>query len=216
MADNYLEKRYEEVFSGKDKSLKNHKKTSSHPSLNSLLLKNRSYRGYDPSREVLLEELKEIVNVNNKIPSAKNQQVLRFHLITKNNGSTQMLPLIKFGAALPQLHLPLEGAQPEAFIIICSTVPENKWVDIDLGISAQSMLLKAVEMGLNGICIGAFNKEEVSNTFSLRYDPVMILAIGKGNEKIQILDISPEDNHNYYRENGIHFVPKVNPDDLII
>lgn len=215
MADNYLEKRYEEIF-GRNNSTAKKAKGGSSPSLNSLLLKNRSYRGYDQKYIVSREELKEIVQVNCKLPSAKNQQVLRFFLVTKDTGSEKVLRNIKFAGALPQLHLPLEGTAPEAFIIICATAHENKWVDVDLGISAQSMLLKAVEMGLNGICIGAFAKDEITKAFSLKYEPVMIIAIGKGNEKIQLLSIKEEENHDYYRENGIHFVPKVNIDDLIL
>lgn len=216
MADNYLEKRYEEVFS-KGKSTKSTRKTSSHSvNLNTLLLKNRSFRGYDQKRVVTMDELKEIVKTNSKIPSARNQQVLRFFLVTKESGSEYVLANIKLGGALPELHLPFEGTEPQAFIIICTIVPENKWVDIDLGISAQSMLLKAVEMGLGGICIGAFNKEEIKKAFSISIEPIMIIAIGKGAEKIQLTSIDEAQNHNYYRENGIHFVPKVNPDNLII
>ncbi|MDJ1645466.1 nitroreductase family protein, partial [Streptomyces pakalii] len=66
----------------------------------------------------------------------------------------KVLPHIRLGGALPALRLPFPGTEPNAFIIICSTVEENRYVDMDLGISAQSMLLQAAEIGLNGICIG--------------------------------------------------------------
>ena len=46
MADNYLEKRQQELAERRPKVVR------PHPSLDSLLRKNRSYRGYDPSREV--------------------------------------------------------------------------------------------------------------------------------------------------------------------
>ena len=159
MADNYLEKKFEEFHSGKGVASK-HKTSSGNVSLNSLLLKNRSHRGYDSSRQVLVEELKQIAEVCTKIPSAKNQQVLRYKLVAGED-APRLQQYTKWGGALPELNLPFPGTEPSAFIIICSTVPENKWVDIDLGIAAQSMLLKAVEMGLNGICIGAFNKNAV-------------------------------------------------------
>lgn len=214
MADNYLEKRYDEVFNGKGTSAK--KKTSSVKSLDSLLLKNRSHRGYDEGYVVTEEELRNIVKVSTKLPSAKNQQVLRYKLVTKDNGGDSVLKNTRYGGALPELNLPLEGTAPYAFIIICSTIPESKWVLIDLGIAAQSMLLKAVEMGLNGICIGAFNKQELISAFDLKYEPVMVIAIGRGIEKIQLLPIDEGENHNYFREKGIHYVPKVKVEDLII
>ena len=211
MADNYLEKRYEEVFGAGRTKVKRVGHT-----LDELLLRNRSVRGYNKNYVVKLEELERIVGVCSKIPSARNQQVLRFRLVTRDTGAEVILRNIKLGAALPELHLPFPGTEPEAFIVICSTVPENKMVDVDLGIAIQSMLLKAVEMGLNGITIGAFNKGEVERELELPYEPVMILAIGKGAERIELTRIAPDDNHAYYRQEGTHYVPKIGVKDLIV
>lgn len=211
MADNYLEKRYEEVFgSGRTKV-----KKIGH-NLDELLLRNRSHRGYLKDYVVKREELERIVGVCSKIPSACNQQVLRFRLITKDSGADKVLKSIRLGAALPELHLPFPGTEPEAFIIICSTTAESKLVDVDLGIAIQSMLLKTVEMGLNGICIGAFNRNDVRQDFELPYDPLMIIAVGKGIEKIELTPISPEESRAYYRKDGVHYVPKIGTKDLII
>ena len=214
MADNYLEKKFEEFHSAKAGGTK-HKAANGNLSLNSLLLKNRSYRGFDPTRVVTIEELKQIVEVCTKVPSAKNQQVLRFKLVAGED-SPRLQKYTKWAGALPQLNLPFPGTEPSAFIIICSTAPENKWVDIDLGIAAQSMLLKAVEMGLNGICIGAFNKNEVTDEFSLPYEPVLVLAIGKGAENIQLTRVKEGESQTYYRKDGVHFVPKLGLDDLVL
>ena len=214
MADNYLEKKFEEFHSAKPGGTK-HKATNGNLSLNSLLLKNRSYRGFDPSRVVTVEELKQIVEVCTKVPSAKNQQVLRFKLVAGDD-APRLQKYTKWAGALPQLNLPFPGTEPSAFIIICSTAAENKWVDIDLGIAAQSMLLKAVEMGLNGICIGAFNKNEVTEEFSLPYEPVLVLAIGKGAENIQLTRVKEGESQTYYRKDGVHFVPKLGLDDLVL
>ena len=214
MADNYLEKKFEEFHSAKAGGIK-HKSASGNLSLNSLLLKNRSYRGFDPSRVVTEEELKQIVEVCTKVPSARNQQVLRFKLVAGED-TPRLQKYTKWAGALPQLNLPFPGTEPSAFIIICSTAAENKWVDIDLGIAAQSMLLKAVEMGLNGICIGAFNKAEVTEEFSLQYEPVLVLAIGKGAENIQLTRVKEGESQTYYRKDGVHFVPKLGLEDLVL
>ena len=209
MADNYLENKFEEF----------HKKPAAKKTpatLGTLLRQNRSYRGFDPRCVVTRAQLRRIVEVCTKIPSGRNQQVLRFKLLTKDTGSEAMQGRYKLGGALPELHLPFPGTEPTAFIIICSTVVPDKWVHMDVGIAAQSMLLKAVEMGLGGICIGAFNKTDVTDTFSLPYEPVLVLAIGKPAEKIELLPIHADDPHAYYRENGVHYVPKVVVDDLIL
>ena len=136
--------------------------------------------------------------------------------MTRGPEADTVLDNIKLGAALPELHLPAPGTEPEAFIVVCSTVEENKLVDIDLGIALQSMLLKAVESGLNGIVIGAFNRENIRRALDLPFDPLMVLAIGKGIEKIELTPIHEGDSHAYYRKEGVHYVPKIPASELII
>lgn len=223
MADNYLEKRYEETLGVGRTRVKRVGHT-----LDELLLRNRSQRGYLKDYVVKREELERIVGVCSRIPSAKNQQVLRFKLVTRDSGAEIVLRNIKLGGALPELHLPYPETEPEAFIIVCSTVEENKLVDVDLGIALQSMLLKAVEMGLSGIIIGAFNKENIKRELlsanpdsasapaQSPYEPLMILAIGKGIEKIELTPIRADESHAYYRENNTHYVPKIPAKELII
>lgn len=204
MADNYLEKRYEETLGNGKIRVKKIGHT-----VDELLTKNRSTRGYKKAYKVSRSELERIAGVCTRIPSARNQQVLRMRLVTHDSGADLVLPLIKMGAALPELHLPFPGTEPEAFIVVCSTVAENPMVDIDLGIAAQSMLLKAVEMGLNGLIIAAFNRAKLQEALSLPYPPLLVLAIGKGDEHIELKPIGESDSHAYYREGGVHYVPKV-------
>lgn len=214
MADNYLEKKFDEFF-GLNAS---HKKViikKNNQSIDNLLLKNRSYRGYNNSYIVSEQELMDIVSVNTRIPSGMNQQCLRFKLVTSSEAQ-KVLKNIKLGAALPELNLPFPGEEPNAFIIICSEKEENRIVDIDLGISMQSMLLKAVDMGLNGIIVCAINKEELKKEFNLPNEPLALLAIGKGIEKIQLLSIKHGESQKYYRKQGIHYVPKLQLSDIII
>lgn len=220
MADNYLEKKMEEHKALPDrKSFKATKKSRAEGSLplDSLLIRNRSCRGYDSNYIVSKEELLKIVEVNTKIASARNQQVLRFKLVYGTEAK-EVTKAIKLGGALPELNLPLPGTEPNAYIIICTEEPKGKWVDIDLGISAQSMLLKAVDLGLNGICIAAFNKEKICALVNggRQMEPLLILAIGKSIERFQLLPIGQDDEHNYFRKNGVHFVPKVRIEDLLI
>ncbi len=212
MADDYLGRKMEEY-----RARPGSKPAACRPSatLDRLLLQNRSYRGYDSRFLVRADQLRRIIGVNTKIPSARNQQVLRFRPVLAGE-APKVLAAIRLGGALPELGLPLPGTEPNAFIIICTTVAESRYVDIDLGISAQSMLLQAAAIGLNGICIGAFDRERIRREFLLEYEPLLILAIGKGIEKIELTQIGADDNHNYYRRDGIHYVPKVCLEDLIL
>lgn len=210
MADNYLGRKMEEYRARAEAPVRRPAVT-----LTKLLLRNRSCRGYDPRFQVREDQLRTLIEVNTRIPSARNQQVLRFRPVLGDE-ARQFLPLIRLGGALPELHLPLPGTEPNAFIVICSTLPENRYVDMDLGISAQSMLLRAVEIGLNGICIGAFDPARVRELLGLPYDPLLILAVGKGAERIELTEIDADESHAYYRRDGVHYVPKVRLDDLLI
>ena len=195
MADDYLGRKMEEYLARTASGPRNRRPLAT---LGRLLLKNRSHRGYDARFVVRGDQLRRIIGVNAKIPSARNQQVLRFRPVLADE-APKVLPHIRLGGALPELHLPLPGTEPNAFIIICSTVAEDRYVDIDLGISAQSMLLQAVEIGLNGICIGV---------------PAIIGR--KGIEKIELTEIGSDGDRAYYRKNGTHYVPKVRLEDLLI
>ena len=208
MADNYLEKRMEDYRSQAPRA----KKVAT---LNKLLRRNRSYRGYDTSFEVRADQLRRIIETATLCPSARNQQVLRFRPVLRNE-SDKVLKQIRLGGALPELHLPFPGTEPQAFIVICSTVEESKYVDIDLGIVAQTMLLQATELGLGGICIGAFDHAEIKEVLNLPYEPVLVIAIGRPSEHIELVECSEGDSLTYYRKDGIHYVPKIRVDDLII
>ena len=120
------------------------------------------------------------------------------------------------GRGLPELHLPFPGTEPEAFIVVCSTVPENPGIDIDLGISLQSMLLKAVEMGLGGLIIRNFDREPVREALGLPFEPVAVLAVGKPAERIELVPVHEGDNLSYYRKDGTHYVPKLTAEDLTL
>lgn len=183
-------------------------------SLASLLAKNRSTRGFNTSFKVRKDQLVSLVEAARLAPSAMNQQVLRYRLVTEEEAHL-LLPHIRMGAALPELKLPLEGTEPNAFVVIC-TDKESRYVDMDMGIATQTMLLRAVEMGLNGICIAAFDHEAVREALHLPLAPQLILAIGRSAERIEVVDIEEGESTTYYRKNGTHFVPKVKVADLII
>jgi len=214
MADNYLESRYEAVFGSGGTVTK--KTIARKASLDTLLLRNRSFRGYEQSYVVHRRQLEAIVAVNTKIASSVNQQRLRFRLITKGEESDIVNRHIRMGRALPELHLPFPGTEPEAFIIVCATCGENPGLDIDLGISLQSMLLKAVDLGLGGLIIRNMDYDDIQNELSLPSRPLAVLAVGKPGEIIELVETEPGDSLNYYRKDGVHYVPKLPVSALLI
>jgi len=212
MADNYLEKRYEEVFGQRSQA----SSVRNHPSLENLLRRNRSYRGYDRSYKVHPRQLEAMVRVNTMVASSVNMQSLRFRLVCQGEDAERVNALVKMGRALPELNLPFPGTEPQAFIVVCGTVSENASVCIDLGISLQSMLLKAVELGLGGLIIRNFDHAALKKALDLPLEPLAVVAVGKPAEKVELVSVRAGDNLNYYRKDSVHYVPKIVPEDLIV
>ena len=209
MADNYLEKRAEELAAKRKVVVRRG------ASLESLLKRNRSFRGYDRSVAVTEEQLIEMVKTATWVASGMNAQPLRFKLVTADEAA-KVHPLVKLGAALPEEHLPHPGEEPSAYIVVCSVVPENRIVDMDLGIAAQSILLRATEMGLGGIFILNFQPDAVQQALDLPLKPLAVIGLGKGLERIFLLPVHQGDSLKYFRKEGVHYVPKLTVEDLII
>lgn len=209
MADNYLENRMEALKAPRPKIVRNH------PSLDTLLKRNRSHRGYDPAVPLSRETLLELLQAVTLVPSGMNAQSLRFRLVPSDEAA-KVHPLVKLGAALPEEHLPHPGEEPQGYIVICSARPEDRVVDIDLGIAAQSLLLKAVSAGLNGIVILNFRADALREALDLPLPPLAVIGLGKGLDRIFLLPAHQGDSLRYYRKDGIHYVPKLTVDDLLI
>ncbi len=208
MADNYLEKRAEELRNPRPKVVRNH------PSLESLLKRNRSYRGYDASRAVTEADLLKLLEVVPWVASGMNAQPLRFKLVY-GEAAALVHPLVRLGAALPEEHLPHPGEEPSAYIVVCAAT-SGRVVDIDLGIAAQSILLRAVEMGLGGIFILNFKASELAATLQLPSEPLAVIGIGKPLEHIFLVPVKEGTDLAYYRKDGAHFVPKLQVSDLLL
>lgn len=221
MADNYLEKRYEEVFgSGARKVTVKH----STPSLNTLLVKNRSIRRYRQDFTVTEEQLRTIVEVNVKLGSAMNRQALRFRIVADDaagevnaasTGEVNALRDILFRE-------PARSESARAYIIVYSTIPEERYIDIDLGISLQSMALKAAELGLNCLIKGNIDKDGLSSLFGTGdgLEPVAVLCVGKAAESVFLKPVpagsSDEPDLKPYTKEGVHYVPKLQMDTILL
>ena len=64
--------------------------------------------------------------------------------------------------------------------------------------------------------IGAFDKKRIAEALGLELEPILVLAIGKGIEKIETVPIEAGESTVYYRRDGVHYVPKIRPEDLTI
>lgn len=187
-----------------------------------IIKRNRSYRSFHKNRAVTEEELRSLVECARFSASGNNRQMLRFLLCADGEKMAKILPHLKWAAALPDWHLPPEGHEPPAAIVLChdKTAAEDPRVSArDVGIAAQTMLLAAVEMGLGGCMIANFVADNLAASLALpeNLTPVLVVALGEPDETVVLEDLPADGKTAYYRdENGVHHVPKRTLDELII
>ena len=190
--------------------------------LTDLVLKNRSYRGYNKSRKVTKEELMELVDIARLCPSSANIQPLCYYLAWEPDEVARIQEQTRWAGAITHMKLPHPGMEPPAFIVILQDTKINDSMtrfQKDVGIVAQTMLLAAAEKGLGGCMIGNYNADSVKKELNLAENlaPVLIVAFGKPAEKIIIKEIEEGENIAYYRdENDVHYVPKRKLSDILI
>lgn len=182
----------------------------------------RSHRGFRQDRKVTRQELEHLVECARFTPAARNNQVLKYYLAEKPETVAAIQPLTKWAGALAELHLPRKGAEPVAYIVICldGSLAENPApYQRDVGIVAQTMLLAAAEMGLNGCMIGSFAAGELREKLGLpeAIKPQLLLALGEGTDRIVMTDVGEDGSTTYYRDaEDTHYVPKRTLEQLIL
>ena len=187
-----------------------------------LIKKNRSVRGYDNSRDVTIEELREMVDCARLSASSVNMQPLKYILVNTVDGKARVLKQVSFAAKLSTLKLPHRGSEPMAYIVICQDEQISKSETgflRDVGIVAQSITLAATELGLGACMLGYFSPDKLRQALDLSENlkPLLVISFGKSVEDIRIVDIEEGESTDYYRdEAGIHYVPKRKLDDVII
>ena len=182
----------------------------------------RSHRGFRQDRKMTRQELEHLVECARFTPAARNDQVLKYYLAEKPETVAAIQPLTKWAGALAELHLPRKGAEPVAYIVICldGSLAENPTpYQRDVGIVAQTILLAAAEMGLNGCMIGSFAAGELREKLGLpeAIKPQLLLALGEGTDRIVMTDVGEDGSTTYYRDAGdTHYVPKRTLGQLIL
>ena len=115
---------------------------------------------------------------------------------------------------------PEEGERPSAYIVILGDLSVGKNKHLDVGITAQTIMLGAADMGLGGCMFGSIQREKLASLFDIdteKYSIELVLALGKPKEEVRIVDLPESGSTAYYRDdNGVHYVPKRSVEDLIL
>ena len=186
-----------------------------------LVYSSRTNRSFDESRSISREELVYLVDLARHAPAAMNLQPLKFRLVYEEKELADTLAVTSWGGALPQLKLPPVDHTPRAFIIICldtSIATDTPMHFIDVGIVTQTMMLGAADMGLRGCILGSAKADKLRNILGLSDNlvPKLTIALGKGEDNVEIIDAKDGAVRYFRDENNTHFVPKRPLEEIII
>ena len=187
-----------------------------------LIIKNRSYRGYDESCSLTREQLMNYVDGARFCASSINMQPLKYFVACENADVEKIQKFVRWARRLPGITLPHPGMYPTAYLVICQdrNIFDNlNRFTMDIGIAAQSMLLMAAEEGLGGCMIRNFDPEEIRKALDLPayLQPMLVIALGRPAETIVLTEMGEDGETAYYRdENDVHYVPKRSLEELLI
>jgi nitroreductase len=184
--------------------------------IDKLIKETRSFRRFTDDR-ITIEELEEVIEIARYSGNARNAQCIRYILITENEMCNNIFSHTKWAGYIEWN--PSIEESPTGYILMLNDrsvgTPEN-FFHFDMGIVSQNIMLKLRDMKYGGCLIGAYNKSKVREILdvSFDYDMGILIAIGKPNERVEIID--SEDDIKYFREDGIHYVPKLKKEKLIL
>lgn len=189
--------------------------------LKDLVLKNRSYRAFDESRPITETDMRELIDLARKTPSAINKQPLRYRIVSAPAELEKMYANTRYAAAL-SIKLPPEGQKPTGFIALFLDEEAGSPQSValkDVGIAAQTILLAATERGFGGCMLGSFNPSRLCEDLKVpaRYTPALVIALGTPAEEVVLEDAKDGAHLAYYRDaENVHHVPKLKLEDVLL
>lgn len=181
-----------------------------------LCKKRRSVRSFkpDPVDEGLLAALVDAARV---APSAANLQPLEYVVVNDAGQRAALFECLKWAAYTTPRGTPGPGREPTAYVAILANTELKSPVgwEYDVGASAQTILLGAVQAGLGGCWLKAINYPKAEKLLGapagLKLDSV--LALGHPAEEPVLVELGPDKKGaeviRYWRDGDEkQFVPK--------
>lgn len=179
---------------------------------------NRSYRRYFQEVNIPEEHLISMVDAARLSPSSRNIQPIKFYICNDREINSQIFPNLGWAGYLKDWDGPADGERPAGYIILLHDKDISAGYSCDHGIFAQSILLRAVELGYGGCMIATYKKEALTQLLNLpaNLEIILVISLGKPKEVIVIDDVQNGDIKYWRDSEQTHHVPKRKLDELII
>jgi len=184
-----------------------------------LVIRNRSYRRFDESQRISEQALRKWVGLARCSASAANIQPLKYILSWTPEKNDLIFPSLSWAGYLPEWEGPEPGERPSGYVVMLADTQISKNVGCDHGIAAQTILLGAAEDGFGGCMFGSIDRDLLRRSLLIpdQYEILLVIALGKPVETVQIEDVGPDGSIKYYRDaRQVHHVPKRKLEDIIL
>jgi nitroreductase len=184
-----------------------------------LIISNRSCRRFHQDFVIERKTLEGLVELARFSASAANLQPLKYVLSFEPARNAQIFANLAWAGYLREWSGPVEGEKPSGYIVVLGDTEINNTFGCDHGIAAQSILLGARDQGLAGCMIGLIKRDELRKVLEIpvRYEILLVLAMGKPKEQVVVDDVGPDGSIKYWRDSsGVHHVPKRPLSELIL
>ncbi len=188
--------------------------------LKDLVYKCRSYRRFYQNIRISDTELRQLVDLARMTGATANFQALKFKIVNTPEENAGVFDTLKWAGALPEWDGPEVGERPAAYIIVLCDMTIAKSLKVDVGITSQTMMLGAVEMGYGGCMLASVNREKLAEELGIdteRFTIELVLALGKPKEEVKVVPVPADGSVKYYRdEQQVHYVPKRSLEDILL
>ena len=185
-------------------------------SLLDIIKKNRSYRRFYQETNIPDEHLELMVEAARYSASSRNIQPLKYAICNCRETNEKIFPTLAWAGYLTEWDGP--GERPSGYIVQLLDKNISATPSCDHGITAQSVLLQAVELGYGGCIIASVKREALAQVLHLpeNLEILQVIALGKPKENV-VVDDMVDNGYKYWREeDGTHHVPKRTLDELIV
>ena len=184
----------------------------------------RSIRRYK-DKAVPYEVLEKCVNAGRLAPSGRNRQLCEYIIVDDE----QLLPKVFDGGIKTWAGKdrkkgdPLPEKLPKAYIIILiNSALEaefgalRKVTTLDVGFSAENMILVALEQGAGACPVFSFNENELKQVLNIpdSYDVALVITLGYPDES-PVPEISTGPIQYWIDDRGVRHVPKRKLEDIL-
>ena len=178
-----------------------------------LVLKNRSYRRFHQDVPIGHETLRELVDLARLCGSAANRQALKYIISSHPQKNALIFPHIRID------NNPVEGERPSAYIIILEDTRIKLVLACDYGITAQTILLGAVEKSFGGCMVGNVLRDDMRKALNIpsHFEILLVIALGKPKEEMIIEEIGEDGKmQQWWDDQRVRHLYKRALDDIIV